>query len=408
MEKVCPLCGGELKKEYCDHGPFYSCTNEECEYKEDEVGQLIKENEREYIYTTPLDDLLPRKRRDYMLKMSPRMHFETFLGVILLLLTIISLFIDSVLFAFISVTLLIIVALLIARDFLYMKRLLSSSKDEQDDYIIDRMNDEFQKENIKDHYLKKHPKKEKVPSFYVKRKFLFYLIKLKRKGLPYRFMTDPIFSDQIMTKVRKETDMRYKILIQDKKNELNSLYYQRFDLLEELEEKHFKDYGHDVKINLHNGEVRLQDERIKSKNIEQVNMLNNVYEDEIVMQGDEQLAYSYKHGANLTRIPVKMCDHMEIAVKTNTKTYHIVIFDEPLQMKSAQYASYSNDCYNVTGGLRRAMRTPPDEEHPLEESPEVIALDQEMEEKQKELRSLLLQKPVYKVPSVYKSVNEKR
>ncbi|HAH74901.1 MAG TPA: hypothetical protein DCL62_01790, partial [Kandleria vitulina] len=99
MEKVCPLCGGELKKEYCDHGPFYTCVNEECEYKEDELGKLIKENEREYIYKTPLDDLPPRKRREYMLQMSPRMRVLSVIEAILLLLTIISLFIDSFLFA---------------------------------------------------------------------------------------------------------------------------------------------------------------------------------------------------------------------------------------------------------------------------------------------------------------------
>jgi hypothetical protein len=320
----------------------------------------------------------------------------------LLLLTIISLFIDSFLFAVISVSLLVIIAIFMARDFLFMKRLLSATKEEQDDYIIDRMNDEFQKEMIKDQYLKSHPSKTDVSSFYIKRKFFFYLLRLKRKGLPYRFMTDPIFSDQIMTKVRKETDMAYKILIQDKKNELNSLYYKRFDLLEELEEKHFKDYGHDVRINFHNGEVRIGDERMKSKDIKKVNMVNNVYDDEIVMQGDEQLAYSYKHGADLTRIPVKMCDHMEIVVETNNKTHHIVLLDHSLAMKSPEYSSYSNDCYNVTGGLRRAMRTPPSDDHSLEESPEVLALDKEMEEKQEELRTLLIEKPVYKVPDCYK------
>ena len=207
MEKVCPLCGGELKKEYCDHGPFYTCVNEECEYKEDELGKLIKENEREYIYKTPLDDLPPRKRREYMLQMSPRMRVLSVIEAILLLLTIISLFIDSFLFAVISVSLLVIIAIFMARDFLSMKRLLSATKEEQDDYIIDRMNDEFQKEMIKDQYLKSHPSKTDVSSFYIKRKFFFYLLRLKRKGLPYRFMTDPIFSDQIMTKVRKETDM---------------------------------------------------------------------------------------------------------------------------------------------------------------------------------------------------------
>ncbi|SDW56649.1 hypothetical protein SAMN04487759_1229 [Kandleria vitulina] len=402
MEKVCPLCGGELKKEYCDHGPFYTCVNEECEYKEDELGKLIKENEREYIYKTPLDDLPPRKRREYMLQMSPRMRVLSVIEAILLLLTIISLFIDSFLFAVISVSLLVIIAIFMARDFLSMKRLLSATKEEQDDYIIDRMNDEFQKEMIKDQYLKSHPSKTDVSSFYIKRKFFFYLLRLKRKGLPYRFMTDPIFSDQIMTKVRKETDMDYKILIQDKKNELNSLYYKRFDLLEELEEKHFKDYGHDVRINFHNGEVRIGDERMKSKDIKKVNMVNNVYDDEIVMQGDEQLAYSYKHGADLTRIPVKMCDHMEIVVETNNKTHHIVLLDHSLAMKSPEYSSYSNDCYNVTGGLRRAMRTPPSDDHSLEESPEVLALDKEMEEKQEELRTLLIEKPVYKVPDCYK------
>ena len=162
MEKVCPLCGGELKKEYCDHGPFYTCVNEECEYKEDELGKLIKENEREYIYKTPLDDLPPRKRREYMLQMSPRMRVLSVIEAILLLLTIISLFIDSFLFAVISVSLLVIIAIFMARDFLFMKRLLSATKEEQDDYIIDRMNDEFQKEMIKDQYLKAHPSKTDV------------------------------------------------------------------------------------------------------------------------------------------------------------------------------------------------------------------------------------------------------
>lgn len=424
MDKTCPKCGAPLLKVYSPTGICEKCT--QCDFVNDPLGYLLESQEFESDELTPIDRLSASQRRHYMLSVHMTLKMMTILEVLLVLLTLISLLFGNASVSYTLLAIVIIIALYLIHGYLTIRRRLGLDSDEQEMIIIDMLNQDYQMKLLSETH------KTKIGCAFA---YLKYLRRLKKEGLPYRFKTDPLFHDRIMSRVRKNVNMNRRIAIQNDKNKIAYAYNQRQETYNNLKERLFKDYGYGVKISFKLGLVTIHGTEYRFDEIIQAEMMNHVYDDEdevvikdgyfkapedfnVLPQSSEsvhkhdKVTYDessgvYKHYAFVEPVTekkhVKRCDAMNIIVETAKGKEIIPIIDEMMDVSTPAYVAKQNDCYNVTGGLRRVARNGmPHDIVDLYQDSQVIKWTQEMEKAQEELITLLKTPVVYPVPEEYK------
>lgn len=417
MDHICPKCGAELEKVYGFHGIYEKCPS--CDYVKNELEGLLDETSEESTYETPIDQMPPATRRHYMLSVSMTLKTMTYVEVVLILLTLSSLIFKNayVSYGFLAITL--IIALYLIRGYVKIRQRLNLEPDEQESIIIDMLNQEYQLKELK----KTHKTK-----FGVMHAYRQYRKKLKKYGKPFRFATDPLYHDRIMTRVRKDTDMNRRIQIQNYKNELGIHYKQREEAYNKALASLYRYYGYHVYISFRLGSVIINRHAYSFDDVLEAKMTNHIYDDvvdEEVNEDDVLLSnldvtphgiknvkkkeepspkkrFAFNESDSQKRV-VKMCDAMNIIVKTRTNNEIVTIIDHPYNVKSQDYVMKQNDCYTVTGALRRAVRGSVPEDVPdLNQEETVVKESEAMEKIQADLIALLKTPVVYQVPEEYR------
>lgn len=422
--QTCPKCGAPLEQVYSPEGISEKCP--QCDYHHDELADLLAQTDFEKDELTPIDRLSASQRRHYMLSMTMTLKLMTILEGLLVLCTLISLLFRNALISYIFLGVVLIIAVYLIHGYLNIRRRLGLDSEEQEMIIIDMLNQDYQMKLLSE----KHKTKLGCSLAYLK-----YLRTLKKEGLPYRFKTDPLYHDRIMSRVRKETNMNRRIEIQNYKNTIASLYSQREETLKRLKASMFKDYGYHVAISFKLGIVIINGHEYRFDEINSAEMMNHVYDDEeevVIKDGyfkapedfnvlphsqdamnkHDKVTYDeesgvYKHYAFVEPVTemkkVKRCDAMNIIVETYNGKEIIPIIDQMMDVTTPAYIAKQNDCYNVTGGLRRVARAGMPKQIPdLLADKQVAKLSEEMEKTQDQLIQLLKTPVVYKVPEEYR------
>jgi hypothetical protein len=189
----------------------------------------------------------------------------------------------------------------------------------------------------------------------------------------------------------------------------------------------YKYYGYQVYISYRLGSVIINRHAYTFDDVLEAKMTNHVYDD--VVDGDgsgddvvlsnldvtphgvkkeekpepvEKKHFAFNESAPDKKV-VKMCDAMNVIVKTRTNNEIITIIDHPYNVKTQDYVIKQNDCYHVTGGLRRAARSGMPEDIPdLNKNEDVLKQSAAMEMVQADLLTLLKTPVVYQVPEEYR------
>lgn len=424
---TCPKCGSELETVYSPQGIYTRCPRGD--YQEDELSDLLEATSFEPDYRTSVDRLTNSQRRHYMLSVGPVLKIMTYLEVILIILTLCSMAVASSIVSGLLLAAIIIIAIYLMHGYLKIRHRLSLDEEEQENMIVDMLNQEYQINELK----KTHKTRLGVLFGY-----LHYTRELKKQGLPFRFQTDPLFHDRVMARVRRETDMNRRITIQNYKNEIAAHYAKREKILHDLNDSMYVSYGYGVLISFKLGQVIINKNHYSFDDVLKASMTNHIYEDEVeevvkegyfkaptsydvlpntneeVAKGDK-IVYddsngTYQHYAfvepETKKVKVKRCDAMNVIVDTRSGKEMIPIIDEVMDVKSPEYVAKENDCYQVTGGLRRVCRSSNPSNIPdLSQDPQVLSETTAMVQTQDQLIAYLKIPVTYEVPEIYRDGN---
>lgn len=423
----CPKCDSELETVYSPHGIYEKCP--QCGYEHDELSALLKETSFEPDYKTPVDRLSASQRRHYMLSVSVVLKMMTIIEVILIIFTLISLTLAPASVVYSLLALVIIIAFYLLHGYLKIRHRLGLDEEEQEDIIVAMLNQEYQLKQLRE---------TRKTSLGVLFGYLKYMRTLKKKGDPFRFQSDPLFHDRVMAKVRRETDMNRRITIQNYKNEIAAHAVKREKKLADLEASMYQNYGYGVLISFKLGQVIINKNKYSFDDVLKASMTNHVYDDEeeeVIREGyfkaptdydvrpnnneevpkHDKIVYDeadghYKHYAFVEPetkiIKVKRCDAMNIIVETRSGKENIPIIDTVMDVKTPEYVAKQNDCYNVTGGLRRVCRASNPQSVPdLSQDPQVLSENEAMAQAQTKLIAYLKTPVEYVVPKQYREEN---